>query len=143
MSKVEKGDTVKIHYIGTFDDGTQFDNSRARDLPISFEAGSDTLLPAFETAVFGMEIGEVKTIHLTPADAYGPPRPDLVQPVPSSAFPGDFEFQVGAIVEGQGPEGQRLLARIQSVTDETVLLDYNHPMAGKNLNFEIEVVGKE
>ena len=143
MSKVEKGDTVKIHYIGTFDDGTQFDNSRERELPISFEAGSETLLPAFETAVYGMKVGEVKNIHLTPEDAYGTPRPELVQPVPSSAFPNDYKFQAGAIVEGQGPQGQRLMARIESVDGETVVLDYNHPMAGKNLNFEIEVVGKD
>ena len=140
MGKVENGQTVSVHYVGTLDDGTEFDSSRVHGNPVSFEVGSGQLITGFDTALQGMTIGEVKQVHLTPDEAYGTPRPELLQAVPHSNFPPDFNFEVGAMVQGRAPTGQVHVARIDAVNDDTVVLDYNHPMAGKNLNFEIELL---
>lgn len=136
---VQTGQTVSIHYTGTFDDGTEFDSSRNRGEPLAVQVGVGQVIPGFDEALQGMTIGEVKNISLTPDSAYGPRNEEAVQSVPLSAFPEDFQLVEGAQVQGQGPAGP-ILATIQSWNESTVTVDMNHPLAGKSLNFEIELV---
>jgi len=140
VSKARKGTRVNIHYVGTFDDGTEFDSSRIRGEELSFKVGSGELIAGFDSALKGMAVGETKTIKLTPEEAYGEPDAELFHPIPQTAFPPDFDFEVGAMVQGQSAVGEQAVARIDSVGEDTVVLDFNHPMAGKNLNFEIELI---
>jgi len=137
---VEKGQTVSVHYKGTLDDGSEFDNSHARGEPMQVEVGSGRLIKGFDAALMGMTVGETKNISLSPEDAYGSLNPEAVEEVPKTAFPPDFEFKDGEVVQGRAPTGQPIVARIVEQKENTVVLDMNHPMAGKNLNFEIELV---
>jgi len=138
--KVESGKTVNLHYVGTLDDGTEFDSTRAREETLSVEVGSGQLIPGFDTALPGMKIGDVKTVQVFPGEAYGEVNPEAFQTMPQSVFPTGFDFQVDSIVQGKNQEGNPVRARVESVGKDTVTLDFNHPLAGKNLNFEIEVV---
>lgn len=142
MSKVSAGQVVSVHYVGTFDDGTTFDSSRERGEPITFNVGAGQMISGFDNAVVGMAVGETKSVRLEPNEAYGMPREDLVQNIDTNLFPDNFDFVVGATVRGEAPTGQPLLANIVSHDPDNsiVVLDFNHPMAGKSLNFEIEVV---
>jgi len=137
--KVTTGHTVSVHYKGTFPDGTEFDNSRIRGEALSFEVGSGRMIRGFNDAVVGMATGETKTITLQPETAYGMPEKDAFQNVPKTAFGEDFTFELGGMIKGNGPQGP-FLAKIHEVQDEEVVLDFNHPLAGKELNFEIEIV---
>ena len=139
-NKAQTGNIVSVHYQGTFDDGTVFDSSRSRGEPMTFEVGSGQLIEGFDSAVSGMTVGEVKTVALTPEQGYGPRSEEAVQEVPKTAFPNDFDFEAGQTVLAQNPDGSSFQAVIDSVGDDTVRVDMNHPMAGKNLNFEIELV---
>jgi len=131
------GDTVRVHYRGTLDDGTEFDSSTDRD-PLEFTIGSGQVIPGFDAAVDGMSVGESVTVTIPAAEAYGPRQNEAVQQVPRDMF--DDEPQAGWMVELTAPEGQRLAALIAEVGTDTVTLDFNHPMAGKDLTFEIELV---
>jgi len=139
IMKVTTGHTVSVHYKGTFPDGTEFDNSRIRGEALSFEVGSGRMIRGFNDAVVGMATGETKTITLQPETAYGMPEKDAFQNVPKTAFGEDFTFELGGMIKGNGPQGP-FLAKIHEVQDEEVVLDFNHPLAGKELNFEIEIV---
>jgi len=139
-SKVKDGNTVSVHYVGTLDDGTEFDNSRHREEALSVKVGSGQLISGFDAALTGMKIGEVKNVQLAPEEAYGDVVTEAYQTVPHVAFPENFEFKVGGMVQGQDSAGQAMAARIDSVGDESVVLDFNHPLAGKTLNFEIELL---
>ena len=132
------GQNVKVHYKGTLDDGTIFDDSRDRGETLNFEIGTKTLLPDFEAAVVGMEVGETKTFTIT--EGYGPHRPEAVVSVPTTAFPENFDFTVGNAVQGTNAQGQMVQATISSFTEDEVTLDHNHPLAGQDLNFEVELV---
>jgi peptidylprolyl isomerase len=132
------GQNVKVHYKGTLDDGTVFDDSRDRGETLDFEIGTKTLLPDFEAAVVGMGVGETKTFNIT--EGYGPHRDEAVINVPTTAFPDGFDFIVGNAVQGTNAQGQMVQATITTVTEEEVTLDHNHPLAGQNLNFEVELV---
>jgi peptidylprolyl isomerase len=140
MSSVKDGQTVSVHYEGTFDDGTVFDSSRSRGTELTFQLGSGQLIAGFNDAVLGMEVGQTKKIHLEPKDAYGPVIEEAVKTMPRGVFPEEFKLVEGATVQGQNEMGQQLLAKIMSYTDDEVTLDMNHPMAGKDLNFEIELL---
>ena len=140
MSKVKNGDTVSVHYVGTFEDGTEFDSSHSRNDPLSFEVGAGNMIPGFESAVGGMTVGETKSISLSPDDAYGDINPVAVQEIPRGNFAPDFEFQVDATIYGHDDSGQPMMAKIVSLNEDTVKLDFNHPLAGKNLKFEIELI---
>ncbi len=135
-----KGKRVRAHYVGTFDDGTIFDSSISRGEPLEFVCMSGQMIPGFDAAVESMEVGETKKIHLIPAEAYGERNEDLVQTVPIANVPGYEELPVGERVYLQGPGGQPLPALVVEVTDEHVIFDMNHEMAGKELNFEIKLV---
>ena len=139
-NKVENGDTVSVHYRGTLDDGTEFDSSHTRGEPLTFQVGSGQLIPGFDEAVPGMTAGEVKNVSLTPEQAYGPYIEGAVQIVEKSQFPPEFPFEVAQQVTGYGADGQPMTATITEVRENNVTLDMNHPMAGKNLNFAIELV---
>ena len=137
--KVKNGHTVNVHYKGTLNDGTEFDNSHVRGEPLNFEVGSRRLIRGFSEAVLGMKKGETKNVTIPVEAAYGPHNPEAVQAVPKQAFAEGMQFEIGGTVQGNGPRGP-FLARIQEVGDETVTLDMNHPLAGEELNFEIELV---
>jgi len=140
MSCVENGYNVSVHYIGTFDDGTEFDNSRSRGEALSFQVGSGQLISGFNSAVTGMNVGETKSIRLEPQDAYGHSDPAAVQKISRDVFPPDFVFKVDATVLGQNDAGEQILATVNSFSNDFVMLDFNHPMADKSLNFEIELL---
>ena len=140
MSKVENGNTVSVHYRGTLNDGTEFDSSYNRGNPISFQVGAGQMIKGFDNATVGMTVGEKKSITLTPDLAYGAVNPDAVQVVPRQSFAPDFEFIVGNVVHGETSSGQPMVATITEVKDSEVVIDTNHPMAGKDLNFDIELV---
>ena len=139
MNTVENGNTVSVHYTGTLNDGTQFDSSRERE-PLSFLVGVGQVIPGFESAVLGMQEGETKTISILAENAYGPKNDQAVQVVERSRFPNGFEGNVGESVTGQTGEGQAFRATIVSVEENTVTLDFNHPLAGQDLTFEVELV---
>jgi peptidylprolyl isomerase len=139
MSQAKSGDTVKIHYTGTLDDGTQFDSSAGRD-PLGFELGSGQVIPGFDKAVDGMSVGDSKSVNIPAEDAYGPHHEQMVQEVPRDALPADLEPAEGMSLQAQGPDGQVFNLVITAVKDDAVTVDGNHPLAGKVLNFDIELV---
>ena len=139
MNTVENGNIVSVHYTGTLNDGTQFDSSRARE-PLSFLVGDGQVIPGFESAVLGMQEGETKTITILAENAYGPKNDQAVQVVEKNRFPNGFEGNVGESVTGQTGEGQAFRATIVNIEENTVTLDFNHPLAGHDLTFEVELV---
>ena len=138
---VENGQKVKIHYTGTLDDGSQFDSSAGRD-PLEFEMGAGMVIPGFEEGVRDMEEGEKKTIHIPAKEAYGEHREDMVMEFPRTHLPEGVEPQVGMQLQLQGPQGQAIPAKVIAVTDDSLTLDANHPLAGQDLNFELELISK-
>ena len=143
MSNVNEGQTVSLHYIGTFDDGTKFDSSRDRGQPLTFQVGSGQVIPGFDTAVRSMTVGETQDVRIEAAEAYGETNPEAFQDVPRAIFDPEMELVVDATVYGQQPDGRQMMARIVEFNDETVRLDLNHPLAGKPLNFNIELLTVE
>ena len=143
MSNVNEGQTVSLHYIGTFDDGTKFDSSRDRGQPLTFQVGSGQVIPGFDTAVRSMTVGETQDVRIEAAEAYGETNPEAFQDVPRAIFDPEMELVVDATVYGQQPDGSQMMARIVEFNDENVRLDLNHPLAGKPLNFNIELLTVE
>ena len=137
--KVKKGDKVKVEYTGTLEDGTVFDATERHGAPLEFEAGSGQLIKGFDDAVIGMEKGEEKEIILTPVEAYGEPREDMNKEVPREQLPKEHEPKEGMMLAVGLPNGQQIPARITKVTDSTVTIDLNHPLAGKTLKFKIKI----
>ena len=136
---VEVGQTVSVHYVGTLEDGTEFDSSHSRGEPLEVQVGTGQVIPGFDNALVGMAVGEQKSVSLSPDEAYGPATEEAMQTVPVSAFPPGFPLEEGIQVQGEGPQGP-LIATVQSFDEESVVLDLNHPLAGKTLNFDIQVV---
>ena len=139
MSQAKSGDTVQIHYTGTLEDGTQFDSSKGRD-PLQFELGSGQVIPGFDKAVEGMSEGESKEVTIPPEEAYGEHNAQMVQEVPKSALPPDLEPEVGMGLSARGQDGGEMRLTVTEVGDESITVDGNHPLAGKALNFDIELV---
>ena len=139
MSTVEKGTKIKVHYKGTLDDGTEFDNSKNRGATLDFEVGAGLMIKGFDENVVGMGEGEVRTFTLAPEEAYGPIHEEAYRLFPKEAF-GDNDIEVGGVVEGSNGQGQPMLARVANISDDGVLLDLNHPLAGKSLTFEVELI---
>ncbi|MFW5951769.1 MAG: FKBP-type peptidyl-prolyl cis-trans isomerase [Gemmatimonadota bacterium] len=137
--KAQQGDTVAVHYTGKLDDGEVFDSSKERD-PLEFQVGGGQVIPGFDRAVDGLEVGESREVRLEPEEAYGEPREDLVVSVERNQFPDEAEPQVGQHVQVQVAPGQSRVATIQEIGDDAITLDLNHPLAGKALNFEVELV---
>jgi peptidylprolyl isomerase len=139
MSQAKSGDSVKIHYTGTLDDGTQFDSSAGRE-PLAFDLGSGQVIPGFDKAVDGMSVGESKSVNIVAEDAYGPHQAQMVQEVPRSALPEDMEPTEGMGLQAQSPDGGVANLVVTSVQEDSITVDGNHPLAGKALNFDIELV---
>jgi peptidylprolyl isomerase len=139
MKKVRNGDKVRVHYTGRLDDGTIFDTSQGRE-PLTFVVGKGQLIKGFEDAVIGMEVGEKKTVKILSKDAYGPHREELVLTVPRKDFPPHIEPREGLALRMREPDGDVIRLTIKEVTEDTVTLDANHPLAGQDLTFEIEMM---
>jgi peptidylprolyl isomerase len=139
MTQAKHGDTVKIHYTGTLADGKVFDSSAGRE-PLSFTIGSGQVIPGFEEAVMGMLKDEKKSVTIPVAKAYGPRNEELVFNVPRSQVPPEINPEIGQRLQMQGPHNQPIIVTVTEVTDEHILLDANPPLAGKELNFAIELV---
>lgn len=139
MSQAKKGDSVKIHYTGTLQDGTTFDSSAGRE-PLEFEVGSGQVIPGFDEAVIGMVVGESKSVNIPVDKAYGPRNEELVMSAPLDQVPPDLNPEVGQKLQMGGPNGELVVVEVIEVTDEHITLDANPPLAGKDLNFDIELV---
>lgn len=139
MSKAKKGDTVKVHYTGKLNDGSVFDSSENRE-PLEFQLGSGQLIPGFEKAVNGMTVGDSTTVTIPANEAYGDVNEELILSVEKDRLPADIQPEVGMQLQVQQPDGQPVPVVISDVTDSVVKLDANHPLAGKDLTFFIEVV---
>lgn len=137
--QAKKGDTVKVHYTGSLDDGTIFDSSKGRE-PLQFIVGGGQVIKGFDDAVNGLEVGASVTVHIETADAYGPSRPEMVLDVPRTQFPITITPEVGQKLQVPHPEAGYLVVTVTEVTDDNVKLDANHDLAGKDLNFEIQLV---
>jgi FKBP-type peptidyl-prolyl cis-trans isomerase 2 len=139
MAEAKDGDTVKVHYTGKFEDGTVFDSTDGRD-PLEFTLGNGQLIAGFEKALIGMNPGESKTSNIPQDEAYGPRNEEMKQVVERNQLPPDLDPQVGMQLQVKTPEDQTLIVSIAEVSDTHVTLDANHPLAGKDLNFDIQLV---
>jgi len=133
------GDTVKIHYTGTLEDGTTFDTSEGRE-PLEFTLGEGMVIPGFEKAVYGLQVGKSKTVTIPVEEAYGPYSDDLILVVEREELPADLEPEVGQQLQMQQTDGRTVVVIITDVSEDTITIDANHPLAGKDLTFEIELV---
>ena len=139
MSQAKENDKVKVHYTGKLDDGTVFDSSRNRE-PFEFTIGAGQVIPGFEQGIVGMAKGETKTVTLQPEDAYGKIRDDLIVAVNKSEMPADLNAEVGQQLQINQPDGKVIPVTVTDISEEKITLDANHPLAGKALTFEIELL---
>ena len=139
LSQVNKNDTVKVHYTGKTDDGVVFDSSRERE-PLQFTMGQGQLIPGFENAVEGLKVGESTTVRIPADEAYGEVREDMIVDISRAQIPPDIDPEVGMVLQMQQPNGMPLNVTVKNVSDESVTLDANHPLAGQALTFDIEIV---
>ncbi|WP_300070903.1 peptidylprolyl isomerase [uncultured Ruegeria sp.] len=139
MTEIKQGDTVRIHYTGILLDGNVFDSSEGRD-PLEFVVGSEQIIPGLDSAMPGLSVGEKKRVEIACVDAYGPINPEMRQDVPREGIPDDIPLDPGTQLQMQTPDGQTLPVTIVDANEATVTLDANHPLAGQDLVFEIEVV---
>ncbi len=139
MTQVKTGDTVRIHYTGILDDGTRFDSSEGRD-PLQFEVGSGQIIPGLDEALPGMVVGDKKTVNVPAEAAYGAVDPNARQEVPREQIPADIPLDPGTQLQMRTPDGRAMPVTVAEVTETVVTLDANHPLAGKDLTFDIELV---
>ena len=139
MTQVKTGDTVHIHYTGTLNDGTTFDSSEGRE-PLSFQVGSGQIIPGLDSAIPGMTVGDKKTVNVACDEAYGQVNPEMTQAVPRADIPADIPLETGTRLQMQTQNGQAIPVTVTAVDDSTVTLDANHPLAGQDLTFNIELV---
>ena len=139
MNAAKSGDTVRIHYTGKLEDGTQFDSSEGRD-PLEFALGSGNVIPGFENAVEGMAVGDKKSVTIPPEEAYGPRHEQLIQDVPRNRLPDGITPTVGMDLQSQNENGQVMQFSVTAVDEESITVDGNHPLAGKALSFDVELV---
>jgi peptidylprolyl isomerase len=139
MATAGNGDKVRVHYTGKLTDDTVFDSSRERD-PLEFELGAHQVISGFEKAVEGLTPGEKTTVEIPAAEAYGPYREEAVLVIGLEQLPPDYQPEVGHQLQSRGEDGRTISAVVKEVTDTTVSLDTNHPLAGKDLIFDIKLV---
>lgn len=139
MAQATDGDTVNMHFTGTLADGTVFDSSKDRE-PLEFTVGTNKVIAGFEEGVLGMEVGESKTINVPVDKAYGPHSLEKIMEVERSQMPPDMNPQIDMMISGTQPGGATIKFRVVGVTETSVTLDSNHPLAGKDLTFEIQLV---
>ena len=135
---VSTGKQVSIEYTLTLEDKTVVDSNVGAD-PLTFIQGSHNIIPGLESALDGMKVGESKQVTVTPEDGYGPLNKDAVSEIEKTYIPED-SLKVGAVLQGRSPDGKVIIARVVEIMEETVMLDYNHPLAGKTLNFDVEIM---
>ncbi len=136
---VQQGDTIKVDYKGILDDGSIFDQSR-QEAPLEFAVGAGQLIRGFDEGVLGMKLNEEKSITLPPEEAYGMPDPNLVRSFQKDFFPEDVKVEIGQRLQLQDQSGQSHPCTVTEIAQDSVSLDFNHPLAGKTLTFEIKVV---
>jgi FKBP-type peptidyl-prolyl cis-trans isomerase 2 len=139
MTQAKDGDKVLVHYEGKLEDGTVFGKSEL-DQPLEFTLGMNEIIPGFEKAVFGMSIGESKTITIGVEEAYGPYQPDLVMEVDRDLVPPHMEVETGQVLQLRQEDGEEIPVKVTEISEETMTLDGNHPLAGHDLTFSIELV---
>ncbi len=139
MQEVKSGETVRVHYHGKLNDGTTFDSSEGRD-PLEFEVGSGSVIAGFDNGVTGMKVGDKKTINIPVDEAYGQVQDDLLMEFPLDRFPADMKPEVGMELNMSNGAGQNFPVVITEVLDNSVVLDANHPLAGEDLTFDLELV---
>lgn len=139
MANAESGQKVAVHYTGKLDDGTTFDSSKGRE-PLEFTVGAGQLIPGFDEAVEGMAEGETKTVTVPPEKAYGEAREDLFLSIDRENLPDDMEPEIGMQLQVQPPGGEATVVRISEVNEDDIVVDANHPLSGKQLTFEIQLV---
>jgi len=139
VAAAKNGDTVKVHYTGKLEDGTEFDSSTGRE-PLQFTVGEHEVIPGFEEAVVGMNQSESKTVKVLADAAYGPRFDEMMLKVDRSRLPQDFEPQVGQQLQMKRSDGRTIIVTVSEVSESDVTLDANHPLAGKDLIFDIELV---
>ena len=139
MAKAQKNDKVKVHYTGRLTNGQQFDSSEGRE-PLEFTVGAGQMILGFDNAVEGMEVNEKKTVLLPPEEAYGPVHEQLVSTFDKSKLPPDLNPEVGQTLVASAQDGHQQQVQVTQVTETTVTVDGNHPLAGKELEFDIELV---
>ncbi|KAB1065482.1 FKBP-type peptidyl-prolyl cis-trans isomerase [Salibacter halophilus] len=139
MSKVKNNDTVKVHYTGKLTSGEVFDSSKDRE-PLEITVGQGQLIPGFENGLIDMEVNEKKTLNIPSSEAYGDVRNELVQDVPKSQLPEEIKPEVGMPLVSKTPQGQEIQLVVTEVKDDSITVDANHPLAGKDLVFDIELV---
>jgi FKBP-type peptidyl-prolyl cis-trans isomerase 2 len=137
---VQSGDTIKIHYHGRLQDGTTFDSSEGRT-PLEFKVGSGSVIKGFDDGVMGMSVGDKKTIEIPFVNAYGPEDPSMVIEFPVDRLPEDLKPEVGMQLNMNNAEGQQFPVVITEINNESIILNANHPLAGKDLIFDLELVG--
>jgi len=140
IKKAKKGDKVQVEYTGKLKDGTVFDSSKGKQ-PLCFTLGSGQVIPGFDKALDGMKLNEQKSFTLSVAEAYGPANKELIKDFPRDKLPKQPEPKEGMMLALQTPDGRQIPARIQKVTKDKVTIDLNHPLAGKELIFEVKLVG--
>ncbi len=140
MAQAKKGDTVRVHYTGKLDNGTVFDTSLKRN-PLQFTLGNGQVIVGVENAVIGMNVGESKTVVIPMEQAYGPRRDDLIVTMNRDKLPPDLDAKVGQRLELTQADDQVSLVTVINVTEQSITLDANHPLAGKVLTFELELIG--
>ena len=139
MSQVKENDTVKVHYTGKLSNGEVFDSSVDRE-PLEFTLGQGQIIPGFEKELIDMKVNEKKTFEISSDNAYGEVRKELIQEVPKDNLPPDIKPEVGMGLVSKTPEGQEMRLTVQEVKDDAIVVDANHPLAGKDLVFDIEVL---
>ena len=139
MAQAKAGDTVRVHYEGQLSDGTIFDSSLERE-PIEFILGQDTVIPGFEQALIGMEVGESKDVSIPPEDGFGEYSEDLVVNIEKSILPPDINPELGMQLEVSSEEETPRVFTIAEIAEDSVTLDGNHPLAGKEIAFKIELL---
>lgn len=137
--EVKKGDVVRVHYTGTLQDGSQFDSSVGRE-PLEFTVGAGQMIKGFDAALPGMKVGEKKSVNIPAADAYGEADENAIIPFPKENVPADMKLEVGMPLQLQDPHGNPVPVVVKEIKDDVVVMDANHFLAGKDLNFDIELV---
>ena len=139
MNQVKENNTVKVHYTGKFPNGEVFDSSEGRE-PLEFTLGQGMMIPGFENGLIDMKLNEKKTISLKKEEAFGEERDDLIHEVPKTQLPADMEVKEGMPLVSKSPEGQEINMIVKEVKDASIIVDANHPLAGKEVVFDLEVV---
>ncbi|WP_159592846.1 FKBP-type peptidyl-prolyl cis-trans isomerase [Chelativorans xinjiangense] len=139
MSQAKTGDVVRVHYTGKLEDGTKFDSSEGRE-PLQFQVGGGQIIPGLEKHVEGMEVGEKSTVTVPAEEAYGPRDERQVQTVPREALPADLDLRIGASLQATTQDGRQIPLTVVEVDDMQVTVDANHPLAGHDLVFDVELV---